>query len=80
MSKVASGGELSRLMLAIKSLIAQYTALPTIIFDEIDAGVSGEVANKVGQIMERLCRKPAGDYHYPPAANSQQRAKPLFCL
>jgi len=54
MSKVASGGELSRLMLGIKSLIAQNTALPTIIFDEIDAGVSGEVANKVGQIMERL--------------------------
>lgn len=54
MSKVASGGELSRLMLAIKSLIAQNTALPTIIFDEIDAGVSGEVANKVGQIMEQL--------------------------
>jgi DNA repair protein RecN (Recombination protein N) len=54
MSKVASGGELSRLMLAIKSLIAQHTALPTIIFDEIDTGVSGEVANKVGQVMERL--------------------------
>ncbi|BAU56089.1 DNA repair protein RecN [Mucilaginibacter gotjawali] len=54
MSKVASGGELSRLMLAIKSLITQNTALPTIIFDEIDTGVSGEVANKVGQIMERL--------------------------
>ncbi|SDF32648.1 DNA replication and repair protein RecN [Mucilaginibacter pineti] len=54
MSKVASGGELSRLMLSIKSIIAQYTALPTIIFDEIDTGVSGEVANKVGQIMERL--------------------------
>ncbi len=54
MSKVASGGELSRLMLSIKSLIAKNTALPTIIFDEIDTGVSGEVANKVGQIMERL--------------------------
>jgi DNA repair protein RecN (Recombination protein N) len=54
MSKVASGGELSRLMLAIKSLIAGYTALPTIIFDEIDTGVSGEVANKVGQVMEQL--------------------------
>lgn len=54
MSKVASGGELSRLMLSIKSLMARYTALPTIIFDEIDTGVSGEVANKVGQIMERL--------------------------
>jgi len=54
MSKVASGGELSRLMLSIKSLVAQNTALPTIIFDEIDTGVSGEVANKVGQIMENL--------------------------
>lgn len=56
MSKVASGGELSRLMLGIKSLIARYTALPTIIFDEIDTGVSGEVANKVGRIMEQLAQ------------------------
>ena len=54
MSKVASGGELSRVMLAIKSLIASNTALPTIIFDEIDTGVSGEVANKVGAVMEQL--------------------------
>ena len=56
MSKVASGGELSRLMLSIKSLIARYTALPTIIFDEIDTGVSGEVANQVGHIMEQLAQ------------------------
>jgi DNA repair protein RecN (Recombination protein N) len=54
MSKVASGGELSRLMLSIKSLVAKNTALPTIIFDEIDTGVSGEVANQVGHIMEQL--------------------------
>lgn len=54
MHKVASGGELSRLMLSIKSLIARHTALPTIIFDEIDTGISGEVAQKVGTIMERL--------------------------
>ena len=54
MSKVASGGELSRLMLSIKSLVCKNTALPTIIFDEIDTGVSGEVAHKVGQIMEQL--------------------------
>nr|WP_294790775.1 DNA repair protein RecN [uncultured Mucilaginibacter sp.] len=54
MSKVASGGELSRLMLGIKSLIAKNTALPTIIFDEIDTGVSGEVANRVGLIMQQL--------------------------
>ncbi|WP_026898856.1 DNA repair protein RecN [Daejeonella oryzae] len=52
--KVASGGELSRLMLSIKSLIARHTALPTIIFDEIDTGISGEVALKVGNIMEQL--------------------------
>ncbi|MGV8880338.1 MAG: DNA repair protein RecN [Sphingobacteriaceae bacterium] len=54
MSKVASGGELSRLMLSIKSIVARNTALPTIIFDEIDTGISGEVAHKAGQIMEKL--------------------------
>ncbi len=54
LSKVASGGELSRLMLAIKSLIAQTSALPTIIFDEIDTGISGEVALQVGQVMEKM--------------------------
>lgn len=56
MNKVASGGELSRLMLSIKSLIATHTALPTLIFDEIDTGISGEVALKVGQIMEKLSK------------------------
>ena len=50
-SKVASGGELSRLMLSIKSLIAKNTALPTIIFDEIDSGVSGGVAEQVGKLI-----------------------------
>ena len=54
MNKVASGGELSRLMLTVKSLISRHIALPTIIFDEIDTGISGEVALKVGAIMERL--------------------------
>src|SRR5690606_15643550 len=52
--RVASGGELSRVMLAVKSLVAQTSALPTIIFDEIDTGISGEVAFRVGEIMERL--------------------------
>lgn len=56
LSKVASGGELSRLMLSIKSLIAQLTALPTIIFDEIDTGVSGDVADKVGSIMNSMAK------------------------
>lgn len=52
--KVASGGELSRLMLCIKSLIAQYIDLPTLIFDEIDTGISGEAAKQVGMIMKNL--------------------------
>jgi len=53
---VASGGELSRLMLCIKSLVADADALPTMIFDEIDTGISGEVALKVGEIMKKLSR------------------------
>jgi DNA repair protein RecN (Recombination protein N) len=57
LNKVASGGELSRLMLSIKSLIVQLTALPTIIFDEIDTGVSGDVADKVGNIMNVMASK-----------------------
>jgi DNA repair protein RecN (Recombination protein N) len=48
---IASGGEISRLMLCLKSMIAGATALPSIIFDEIDTGVSGEIADKMGQIM-----------------------------
>jgi DNA repair protein RecN (Recombination protein N) len=52
--KVASGGELSRLMLCIKSLVAQSIDLPTMIFDEIDTGISGEAAKQVGMIMKGL--------------------------
>jgi DNA repair protein RecN (Recombination protein N) len=51
LAKIASGGELSRVMLSLKSLLTKNTNLPTIIFDEIDSGVSGEVADKVGQIL-----------------------------
>lgn len=54
--KVASGGELSRLMLAVKSIVAKSSALPTIIFDEIDTGISGEVALNVGSIMQKLAK------------------------
>ncbi len=56
-SRIASGGELSRLMLSIKSLISGKNLLPTIIFDEIDMGVSGEIANKVGRILEQMSDK-----------------------
>jgi DNA repair protein RecN (Recombination protein N) len=75
--KVASGGELSRLMLAIKSLISSSLELPTIILDEVDAGVSGEIAGKVGLIMKSMSAHmqvinithlpqvaAKGDYHY----------------
>ena len=75
--KVASGGELSRLMLAIKSLISSSLELPTIILDEVDAGVSGEIAEKVGLIMKSMSSHmqvinithlpqvaAKGDYHY----------------
>jgi len=55
--KVASGGELSRLMLSIKSLVAQSVALPTMIFDEIDTGISGEAARQVSIIMQAMARR-----------------------
>jgi DNA repair protein RecN (Recombination protein N) len=55
--KVASGGELSRLMLCIKSLVAQSIDLPTLIFDEIDTGISGEAAKQVGILMKELAMK-----------------------
>lgn len=76
-SRVASGGELSRLMLSIKSLVSNSIDLPTIIFDEVDAGVSGEIAEKVGLIMKSMSAglqvinithlpqvTAKGDYHY----------------
>ena len=53
---IASGGEVSRLMLAIKSLVAHKADLPTIIFDEIDTGVSGEIANRMGEIMQAMSK------------------------
>lgn len=54
LKKVASGGELSRIMLAVKATLAEYSKLPTLIFDEIDSGVSGEIANKMGEIMMKM--------------------------
>lgn len=76
-SKIASGGELSRLMLSIKSLLSDSRELPTIIFDEVDSGVSGEIAEKVGAIMKKMSQGKQvinithlpqvagkGDFHY----------------
>lgn len=77
LSIVASGGETSRLMLSIKSLISNSLAIPTVIFDEIDSGVSGDIADKVGNLISRISRgrqvlnithlpqvASKGDYHY----------------
>ncbi|GAB3288361.1 DNA repair protein RecN [Hymenobacter tenuis] len=77
LSKAASGGEFSRLMLCIKYMLADKTALPTIVFDEIDTGISGEIAVKVGRMMQQMAKKhqlitishlpqmaAAGDTHY----------------
>tara|TARA_R100001369_G_scaffold65446_1_gene92641 strand:+ start:36148 stop:37800 length:1653 start_codon:yes stop_codon:yes gene_type:complete len=57
LKKAASGGELSRIMLAIKSILAEYIQLPSIMFDEIDTGVSGEISNKMGDIMKQMSSK-----------------------
>ena len=54
LKKVASGGEMSRIMLSVKALLSQYKKLPTIVFDEIDTGVSGEIALKMAYIMEQM--------------------------
>ena len=57
LSKCASGGELSRIMLCIKSLLAEYQGMPTLIFDEIDSGVSGSVAEKMGRLIADMGRR-----------------------
>ena len=54
LKKVASGGEMSRIMLAVKAILARYSKLPTLIFDEIDTGVSGEIAIRMGEIMKEM--------------------------
>jgi len=70
-SQIASGGEISRLMLCIKAMIAGATALPAIIFDEIDTGTSGEVADRVGAIMKEMSKQMQviGITHLPQIAS-----------
>jgi DNA repair protein RecN (Recombination protein N) len=77
LSKIASGGEMSRLMLSLKSFMAESSTLPTIIFDEIDSGTSGEIADKMGVIIKKIAATmqvihithlpqiaSKGDFHY----------------
>jgi len=70
-SRVASGGEISRLMLSIKSMVSDRKGMPTLIFDEIDAGVSGEIADKFGGIMDQLAagRQVMAITHLPQVAS-----------
>jgi DNA repair protein RecN (Recombination protein N) len=70
-SRIASGGEVSRLMLCIKALVSDRQGMPTLIFDEIDSGVSGEIAEKVGGIMKRLSgeRQVMSITHLPQVAS-----------
>ncbi|MHA7058975.1 DNA repair protein RecN [Aquimarina sp. M1] len=78
LKKVASGGELSRIMIAIKAILSRYTQLPTIIFDEIDTGVSGEVAHKMADLMMVMSKnlQVLSITHLPQiAANGQSQYK-----
>lgn len=70
LKKSASGGELARIMLAIKSILAKYVQLPAIMFDEIDTGVSGEISNKMAQIMQSMsqCMQVFAITHLPQIA------------
>lgn len=74
-ARIASGGELSRVMLSLKSLIAKNNNLPSIIFDEIDSGVSGEVADRVGQILSSMgkCMQVINITHLPQVASRGTR-------
>ncbi|HIX27818.1 MAG TPA: DNA repair protein RecN [Candidatus Barnesiella excrementigallinarum] len=73
-SEVASGGEISRLMLSLKALIAHAMALPTIVFDEVDTGVSGEIADKMARIMQEMsgCMQVISITHLPQVASLGQ--------
>ena len=78
LKKVASGGELSRIMLSVKRILSEKTNLPTIIFDEIDTGVSGEISNKIAAIMQEMSTKMQvlAITHLPQiAAKGQQHYK-----
>lgn len=79
-NKIASGGELSRLMLAIKSLITKEHVFPTVIFDEIDAGVSGDIAGKVGNVLKKMSEhhQLIAISHLPQIASKAMHQKRVF--
>ncbi len=71
--KVASGGELSRFLLALKVALADRGSAPTLVFDEIDTGVGGAVADAIGQRLKRLSGTRAGAFGHPCAAGGRAR-------
>ena len=71
LAKVASGGEVSRIMLSLKSILAQSDKLPLLIFDEIDTGVSGRIAQKVGAALKNLAILTSNNCNNTPSANSR---------
>jgi len=79
-SQIASGGEISRLMLIIKSLVVSSKGLPTIIFDEIDTGISGEIAKKMGEILQNMGKKMqvVAITHLPQIASKGQNHYKVF--
>lgn len=80
LKKVASGGELSRIMLTIKSILAEYEQLPTMMFDEIDTGVSGEISNRMGEIMQQMSKtmQVFSITHLPQVASKGQQQFKVF--
>lgn len=80
LKKVASGGELSRIMLVIKAILANYVQLPTLMFDEIDTGVSGEISSKMGDIMKKMgsSMQVFSITHLPQVASKGQEQYKVF--
>lgn len=80
LKKMASGGELSRIMLTIKSILARYEHLPTMMFDEIDTGVSGEISNRMGEIMQHMSQtmQVFSITHLPQVASKGQQQFKVF--
>nr|WP_299340822.1 DNA repair protein RecN [Allomuricauda sp.] len=80
LKKVASGGELSRIMLTIKSILSKYEQLPTLMFDEIDTGVSGEISNRMGEIMREMSHSMQifSITHLPQVASKGQQQFKVF--
>ena len=79
LSKIASGGELSRIMLAIKSILASTASVETIIFDEVDAGISGATAEVVGKKNKDPIRLSSDAVYYPSSPDREPGGLPFYC-